>query len=771
MQFVPGPSLKERMEQGPMPPEEVRPLLRRLAAGLLAAHENKYKVYHRDLSPDNVILEDGRVERAKLIDFGIAKGGGASDGGKSIIGDKIAGKYGYMAPEQLGLFSGTVDARTDIYSLGLIMLGLFRGQAVDMGKNIGEAVLRRQKIPDLAAVTTAAPELEGLLARMLEPDPELRPASMAEVITLLDQAQPQRLRPTSEITVLDPRPGPESGPESDAAGSAAQPATQPPQTQPPKTVPPQTLPPQTVPPQTVPPVTAPPITQPPFAPPPAAASTPGALPGEDRTIVARPPMPSAVSGAAPGAVSGAAPLSDRTVVAPRAPGSPAERTPPPLAPETPSILPRPLPGPPSGPVPGTTGGPDLGSETVVQPARPSALPGSDLPNSGLPNSGLPDSAQPASAGAATVVEARPAMEDGLDNTGLGSTDLDELFAPAAAPGTPAGTPSGTASGMVAGLGSAARPAAAPAAAGKGEGKGKAGLLLAGVAVLALAAGAAWFALKPAPEPVPEPAPQLAASPTAPTPEPAAPEAPGAEPQVLAPETPKIEAPKAPDPIAPEAEPAPAQPSGAEVTRLVQAAIAAGQAGRAGRCAALSLMPASDGIVLRATGPDRGALQAALDAVAAGLPQGATLRQEIAPLAPATAATLCPAVELANLRGALPAALAVEGLAGGKLASGQRLSGRIDDPAPGKRLYLIGGETGRVTPLALDAEGRFAVTLDLGDGPPVQEMLLAVTTPAALDLGAEVVDGHGVEGVVRLLAHGLQAAGQEAGIALLPFTLD
>lgn len=232
-----------------------------------------------------------------------------------------------------------------------------------------------------------------------------------------------------------------------------------------------------------------------------------------------------------------------------------------------------------------------------------------------------------------------------------------------------------------------------------------------------------------------------------------------------------EAPKAPDPIAPEAEPAPAPPSGAEVTRLVQAAIAAGQAGRAGRCAALSLMPASDGIVLRATGPDRGALQAALDAVAAGLPQGANLRQEIAPLAPATAATLCPAVELANLRGALPAALAVEGLAGGKLASGQRLSGRIDDPAPGKRLYLIGGETGRVTPLALDAEGRFAVTLDLGDGPPVQEMLLAVTTPAALDLGAEVVDGHGVEGVVRLLAHGLQAAGQEAGIALLPFTLD
>ena len=115
MQFVPGPSLKERMEQGPMPPEEVRPLLRRLAAGLLAAHENKYKVYHRDLSPDNVILEDGRVERAKLIDFGIAKGGGASDGGKSIIGDKIAGKYGYMAPEQLGLFSGD--------QIGAILLG------------------------------------------------------------------------------------------------------------------------------------------------------------------------------------------------------------------------------------------------------------------------------------------------------------------------------------------------------------------------------------------------------------------------------------------------------------------------------------------------------------------------------------------------------------------------------------------------------------------------------------------------------------------------
>jgi serine/threonine-protein kinase len=84
MQFVPGPSLKERMEQGPMTAGDIRLLTKRLASGLAAAHNHDYKVYHRDLSPDNVILEDGRVEKAKLIDFGIAKGG-AQSAEKSIF--------------------------------------------------------------------------------------------------------------------------------------------------------------------------------------------------------------------------------------------------------------------------------------------------------------------------------------------------------------------------------------------------------------------------------------------------------------------------------------------------------------------------------------------------------------------------------------------------------------------------------------------------------------------------------------------------------------
>ena len=198
MQFVPGPSLKERMEQGPMSAEDIRVLTRRVASGLRAAHDHKFRVFHRDLSPDNVILEDGRVELAKLIDFGIAKGGG-QDAEKSMLAGKIAGKFSYMAPEQLGLFQEDVDARTDIYSLGLIILGLFRGQAVDMGKTIGEAVLRRQSIPDLSA---AAPEMQYLLQRMLSPDPKDRPAKMGDVLQILDQSQPLRPRPLGDNTIL-----------------------------------------------------------------------------------------------------------------------------------------------------------------------------------------------------------------------------------------------------------------------------------------------------------------------------------------------------------------------------------------------------------------------------------------------------------------------------------------------------------------------------------------------------------------------------------------
>lgn len=179
MEFVEGTSMSDRVEQGPMPLEDVRILFRRVASGLDKAH--RAGVVHRDLSPDNVILEGGEVEHAKLIDFGIAKS--SSIGGGTLLQGQFAGKFNWVSPEQLGAFGGLVDGRSDIYSLALLVAAASRGKVVDMGASIVDAVGKRASVPDLSGVD---PALLPLLSWMLQPDPGLRPDSMAGVIAALD---------------------------------------------------------------------------------------------------------------------------------------------------------------------------------------------------------------------------------------------------------------------------------------------------------------------------------------------------------------------------------------------------------------------------------------------------------------------------------------------------------------------------------------------------------------------------------------------------------
>jgi eukaryotic-like serine/threonine-protein kinase len=179
MEFIEGTSMNERLKQGPMALEDVKLLLRRLASGLDKAHA--MGVVHRDLSPDNVILQDGSVEHAKIIDFGIAKS--TMKGDATLLQGQFAGKFSYVAPEQLGAYGGNVDGRADIYSLALMMVAVAQGRVLNMGKSIVEPVRARGSVPDLSGVY---PDLRPLLSHMLEPDPAHRPASMAEVIRLLD---------------------------------------------------------------------------------------------------------------------------------------------------------------------------------------------------------------------------------------------------------------------------------------------------------------------------------------------------------------------------------------------------------------------------------------------------------------------------------------------------------------------------------------------------------------------------------------------------------
>ena len=209
MEFVDGPSLRDYMHNGPMDEEQVLLLLRRLAWGLDIAH--RAGVVHRDLSPDNVILCEGVVENAKIIDFGIAKE--TTPGGATLIGGQFAGKPGYVAPEQLGLYDGTVTGQADVYSLGLLAAAAALGRPIYMGDSPATAVRSRLSVPDLTGVP---PRLNAILARMLEPDPAHRPDGMAGVIAMIDE-------------VLEP------------GARSLPPVTQPPYTMPPRA---QSLPPE-----------------------------------------------------------------------------------------------------------------------------------------------------------------------------------------------------------------------------------------------------------------------------------------------------------------------------------------------------------------------------------------------------------------------------------------------------------------------------------------------------------------------------------------------
>ncbi|WP_256750122.1 serine/threonine-protein kinase [Mesorhizobium sp. Mes31] len=190
MEFVDGESLFDIMRRGPMPTEEVRKLCHRLASGLSAVHQAG--AIHRDLSPDNIILPGGRVDRAKIIDFGIARS--ATVGGETLIGGKFAGKYNYVSPEQLGLYSGDVSEQSDIYSLGLVLAAALRGKPIDMSGSQYEIIEKRRTVPDLSGIDD---DFRGIVEAMLQPDPQDRPVSMAEIARMTRDEDEATTPPTS----------------------------------------------------------------------------------------------------------------------------------------------------------------------------------------------------------------------------------------------------------------------------------------------------------------------------------------------------------------------------------------------------------------------------------------------------------------------------------------------------------------------------------------------------------------------------------------------
>ena len=183
MEFVNGISLADRIKGAPLTPGEARKLFVSVADGLAVAHAAG--VVHRDLSPDNIILRDGDVSRPKIIDFGISRSTNVGDG--TLIGDGFAGKYNFVSPEQLGMLSGEVTDRSDIYSLGLVIAAALRGAPLDMSGSPVEVIEKRRKVPDLSGIDGS---LRPLLEAMLQPDPADRPAGAASVADWLRTMAP-----------------------------------------------------------------------------------------------------------------------------------------------------------------------------------------------------------------------------------------------------------------------------------------------------------------------------------------------------------------------------------------------------------------------------------------------------------------------------------------------------------------------------------------------------------------------------------------------------
>ncbi|GAA6159876.1 serine/threonine-protein kinase [Ruegeria sp. HU-ET01832] len=179
MDYVDGPGLDRKLADGPMSADDILTICKRVCEGLEAAHARN--IVHRDLSPDNIILRDGDPAQAVIIDFGIAKD--TNPGAETIVGGEFAGKYAYAAPEQL---SGKTDQRTDIYSLGALLLANFRGEKANSGRNLLEVVESKKQPLD----TTDVPEpLKTVLDKMTAPDPDDRYQSTSDVLRALSSAR------------------------------------------------------------------------------------------------------------------------------------------------------------------------------------------------------------------------------------------------------------------------------------------------------------------------------------------------------------------------------------------------------------------------------------------------------------------------------------------------------------------------------------------------------------------------------------------------------
>ncbi len=229
MEFLSGQSLAQILKNGPLFPERVDLILGQICGSLQEAHDRG--IIHRDLKPDNIIITSpgGAPDFVKVLDFGIAKRTGGRDPKLTPLG-VVLGSPPYMSPEQFTMQD--IDAKSDIYSLGVVAYQLLTGQLpFNANDPIEWAALHMgvQPTPIESHGVSIPKTMAAAIHRALSKDLHARPASMRDFYSQLTigvgsllPGRASSMMPLSPSQIpLPPRANSRSsvGPDSDDVGT------------------------------------------------------------------------------------------------------------------------------------------------------------------------------------------------------------------------------------------------------------------------------------------------------------------------------------------------------------------------------------------------------------------------------------------------------------------------------------------------------------------------------------------------------------------------